>query len=199
MKIKHLSLALALGALALTAPSCKKATSQAEQPVVPPTPPTPSNPIDAVLGTWNVTSSQTTPATIAVDGTPVQIIDHIFKLSYFGSIGTPTRVVIEKDKATFYGAQQGAQVVFPINEAGMLTMRSYPVGRPVLKDGKLQLTVSLPQIAQGGLLGALRRPADPNAPKLTEDQQKELQTQIKLFEALIAAKQDLTITVDAAK
>lgn len=196
MNIKHISLILACGALALGTVSCK--SSKKDDPTPKPGPvnpvPQPGKKLDQLKGTWLLSNIVVSPEEVTVDGKTVKVKDHIFNLPLLGGIATPTQVVIDDKEASFTGLAESKTAVLKmqIDADGKLTYLA-PIGQVVNTEAGIQVQLQVanallknfkPGNGQGGAQG------NPNAPKPT------LSDSEKVLQALAAGSADLKITID---
>lgn len=198
MNFKQLPLLLALGALTLGVSSCK--SSNQDNPVNPnPVVPTPDPNADAtpeaLRGTWNLSDISVSPEFVTLDGQQVAVKDHIFDIFILGQMGTPTKLVVEKGKATFSGSKPDRTFAPNVEADGSLKYAVYPIGKLEADGDKLRVTIQvtnalmkrMPAFATGGGAGSANDGKQTPAPA------------DRIFQIIAQGTQDLTITLVGQK
>lgn len=191
MNIKHWMLALALGGIALTATSCKK-----DDPQPTPSPdqqkPAEDKTPEALRGTWTLSNISVSPATVEVEGKTVDVKEHIFDVFLLGQMGTPTKLVVEKGKATFSGAYPERTFAPEVDAEGKLTFR-YPIGELKAEGGKLHARIEITNKILKAALAVVVGRGTPTDPK------QDIPLATKVFAAIASGTQDLKITLEGTK
>lgn len=195
MNIKHWTLTLALGAVALGVSSCKDSKKDSPvnptpNPVVPTPDPNADKSPEALRGTWKLSDITVSPATVTIDGQQVAVKDHIFDIVILGQMGTPTQLLVEKGVATFSGAKADKTFAPTIDSEGNLKYRSFPIGKLTAEGGKLHATIQVANALLKQMPSFSGNPAD--------GKQNVSQAE-RIFQTIAQGSEDLKITLVGTK